>query len=106
MNLQNYPNLQNYTNLQNLPGGMVRLKGQTTHTLTHSLKGQSGMRFFRRSADFCLFWTKTFISEIDANPLRSQNAYIGTIFRVFFSAPTLIPGQYIVDLEGGEVKIG
>ena len=32
------------------------------------------MRFFRRLADFRLFWTKTIISEIDANPLRSQNA--------------------------------
>ena len=33
--------------------------------------------FFCRSADFRGFWTKTIISEIDANPLRSQNAYIG-----------------------------
>ena len=37
----------------------------------------TGMIFFRRSADFRLFWTKTIISENDANPLRSQNAYIG-----------------------------
>ena len=36
----------------------------------------AGMRFLHRSVDFRLFWTKPIISEIYANPLTSQNAYI------------------------------
>ena len=37
---------------------------------------QTGMRFSHQLVDFRHFRTETIISEIDANPLRSQNAYI------------------------------
>ena len=59
----------------------------------------AGMRFFHRSADFRLFWTKTIISEIDANPGKywggthklslhmGGRSYLGSIFRFFFISP-------------------